>query len=613
MNKKKLSERDICSKFITPALQRAGWDLFKQIREEVSFTEGRIIDRGRLHKRGRKRRADYLLFYKPNLPIAVVEAKDNKHSVGEGMQQALDYAETLDVPFAYSSNGDGFVEHDKTGGEAVERELSLSEFPSPEQLWQRYKRFKGLSTEDEAVVLQDYFSEVGGKKPRYYQRIAINRVVEAVAKGRRRLLLVMATGTGKTYVAFQILWRLWKAGKAKRILFLADRKVLVEQAHTNDFRPFGDKITRIQNREADKAYELYLGLYQALTGSEPSQKTYRKFSPDFFDLIVIDECHRGSAAEDSQWREILEYFDGAIQLGLTATPKETKYVSNIDYFGDPVYTYSLKQGIEDGFLAPYRVVRVGIDKDLEGWRPEHGTRDKAGQLVEDRIYNRKDFDRTLVIDERTQLVAKKVAGYLKDTDRLAKTIVFCIDIDHAERMRRALANESADLVAQNHRYVMRVTGDSDEGQRELDNFINPEKTHPVIATTSKLLTTGVDVQTCKLIVLDANIGSMTEFKQIIGRGTRIREDYGKRSFTIMDFRGVTNHFADPDFDGEPVQIYEPLEGEAIVPPEPDVAEDGSGGLVNDWFDEEAEGRVKYRVQGVPVRVVNERVQYYGSG
>ena len=612
MNKKKLSEGDICSKFITPALQRAGWDLFKQIREEVSFTEGRIIDRGSLHKRGRKRRADYLLFYKPNLPIAVVEAKDNKHSVGEGMQQALDYAETLDVPFAYSSNGDGFIEHDKTGGEAVERELSLSEFPSPEQLWQRYKRFKGLSTEDEAVVLQDYFSEVGGKKPRYYQRIAINRVVEAVAKGRRRLLLVMATGTGKTYVAFQILWRLWKAGKAKRILFLADRKVLVEQAHTNDFRPFGDKITRIQNREADKAYELYLGLYQALTGSEPSQKTYRKFSPDFFDLIVIDECHRGSAAEDSQWREILEYFDGAIQLGLTATPKETKYVSNIDYFGDPVYTYSLKQGIEDGFLAPYRVVRVGIDKDLEGWRPEHGTRDKTGQIVEDRIYNRKDFDRTLVIDERTQLVAKKVASYLKDTDRLAKTIVFCIDIDHAERMRRALANESADLVAQNHRYVMRITGDSDEGVRELDNFINPEKTHPVIATTSKLLTTGVDVQTCKLIVLDANIGSMTEFKQIIGRGTRIREDYGKRSFTIMDFRGVTNHFADPDFDGEPVQIYEPLEGEAIVPPEPDVAEDGSGGLVNDWFDEEAEGRVKYRVQGVPVRVVNERVQYYGS-
>ena len=613
MNKKKLSERDICSKFITPALQEAGWDLFKQIREEFTFTEGRIIDRGSLHKRGRKRRADYLLFYKPNLPIAVVEAKDNKHSVGEGMQQALDYAETLDVPFAYSSNGDGFIEHDKTGGEAVERELSLSEFPSPEQLWQRYKRFRGLSTEDEAVVLQDYFSEVGGKEPRYYQRIAINRVVEAVAKGRRRLLLVMATGTGKTYVAFQILWRLWKAGKAKRILFLADRNILVDQARINDFRPFGDKITKIQRKEADKSYELYLGLYQSLTGPEPSQKTYREYSPDFFDLIVIDECHRGSAAEDSQWREILEYFEDAIQLGLTATPKETKYVSNIDYFGDPVYTYSLKQGIEDGFLAPYRVVRVGIDKDLEGWRPEHGTRDKTGQIVEDRIYNRKDFDRTLVIDERTQLVAKKVASYLESTDRLAKTIVFCIDIDHAERMRRALANESADLVSQNHRYVMRITGDSEEGLRELDNFIDPEKTHPVIATTSKLLTTGVDVQTCKLIVLDANIGSMTEFKQIIGRGTRIREDYGKRSFTIMDFRGVTNHFADPDFDGEPVQIYEPLEGEAIVPPEPEGADDaGTESLVNDWFDEEAEGRVKYRVQGVPVRVVNERVQYYGS-
>ena len=614
MNKKKLSERDICTKFITPALEQAGWDVIKQIREEVTFTEGRIMDRGSLRKRGRKRRADYLLFYKSNIPIAVIEAKDNKHSVGEGMQQALDYAETLDVPFAYSSNGNGFIEHDKTGRDgAIERELSLSEFPSPEQLWQRYKRFKGLSTEDEDVVLQDYFSEVGGKEPRYYQRIAINRVVEAVAKGQRRLLLVMATGTGKTYVAFQILWRLWKAGKAKRILFLADRNILVDQARINDFRPFGDKITKIQRKEADKSYELYLGLYQSLTGPEPSQKTYREYSPDFFDLIVIDECHRGSAAEDSQWREILEYFDGAVQVGLTATPKETKYVSNIDYFGDPVYTYSLRQGIEDGFLAPYRVVRVGIDKDLEGYRPEHGTRDKAGQLVEDRIYNRKDFDRTLVIDERTQLVAKKVADYLKGTDRLAKTIVFCIDIDHAERMRRALANESGDLVAQNHRYVMRITGDSEEGLRELDNFIDPEKIYPVIATTSKLLTTGVDVQTCKLIVLDANIGSMTEFKQIIGRGTRIREDYGKRSFTIMDFRGVTNHFADPDFDGEPVQIYEPLAGEAVVPPEPDVAEeDGSSSLVNDWFDEEAEGRARYHVQGVPVRVVNERVQYYGS-
>ena len=614
MNKKKLSERDICTKFITPALEQAGWDVLKQIREEVTFTEGRIMDRGSLRKRGRKRRADYLLFYRSNIPIAVIEAKDNKHSVGEGMQQALDYAETLDVPFAYSSNGDGFIEHDKTGGDGtIECELSLSEFPSPEQLWQRYKRFKGLSTEDEDVVLQDYFSEVGGKEPRYYQRIAVNRVVEAVAKGHRRLLLVMATGTGKTYVAFQILWRLWKAGKAKRILFLADRNILVDQARINDFRPFGDKITKIQRQEADKSYELYLGLYQSLTGPEPSQKTYREYSPDFFDLIVIDECHRGSAAEDSQWREILEYFEGAVQVGLTATPKETKYVSNIDYFGEPVYTYSLKQGIEDGFLAPYRVVRVGIDKDLEGYRPEYGTRDKTGQLVEDRIYNRKDFDRTLVIDERTELVAKKVADYLKGTDRLAKTIVFCIDIDHAERMRRALANESADLVAENHRYVMRITGDSEEGLRELDNFIDPEKTHPVIATTSKLLTTGVDVQTCKLIVLDANIGSMTEFKQIIGRGTRIREDYGKRSFTIMDFRGVTNHFADPDFDGEPVQIYEPLAGEAVVPPEPDVADDTEGeGLVNDWFDEETEGRVKYHVRGVPVRVVNERVQYYGS-
>lgn len=415
-------------------------------------------------------------------------------------------------------------------------------------------------------------------------------------------------------MAFQILWRLWKAGTARRILFLADRNILVDQARVNDFRPFGDKITKIQKRAADKAYELYLGLYQALTGPEESQKVYKDFSPDFFDLIVIDECHRGSAAEDSQWREILEYFDRAIQLGLTATPKETKYVSNIDYFGEPIYTYSLKQGIEDGFLAPYRVVRVGIDKDLEGWRPEQGTRDTSGQLVEDRIYNRKDFDRTLVLGARTRLVAKKVGAYLKGTDRMAKTIVFCIDIEHAERMRCALANENADLVSQNHRYVMRITGDSEEGLRELDHFIDPESTHPVIATTSKLLTTGVDVQTCKLIVLDANIGSMTEFKQIIGRGTRIREDYDKRSFTIMDFRGVTNHFADPEFDGEPVQIYEPAADGVVVPPDlEDDAPDAPGGdrLVNDWMDEDAEGRVKYHVRGVPVKVVSERVQYYG--
>ena len=626
MNKKGLTERDICTKYIAPSMEAVGWDRMRQIREEVTFTAGRVIERGKVHTRGQQKRADYVLFYKPNLPLAIVEAKDNKHSVGAGMQQALDYAETLDIPFVYASNGDAFLEHDRTGlGASVEREIPLGQFPSPDELWRRYRAWKGLSEEATEVVLQDYYTEAGGKEPRYYQRVAINRAVEAVATGDRRLLLVMATGTGKTYTAFQIIWRLWKAGRAKRVLFLADRNILVDQAAQNDFQPFGGAMVKVKNRLVDKSYEVYLALYQAVTGTEDRQNIYRDFSPDFFDLIVVDECHRGSASENSAWREILDYFEPAVQLGLTATPKETTDVSTTHYFGDAVYTYSLKQGIEDGFLAPYRVVRVSLDRDLEGWRPEDGQLDKYGHEVEDRVYGQKDFDRRLVIDERTEVVAQRIAEYLEGTDPYAKTIVFCVDIDHAERMRQAISNAQAERIKENRLYVVRITGDSDEGKRALDDFIDPESRYPVVATTSKLLSTGVDAQTCKLIVLDQHIGSMTEFKQIIGRGTRLREDYGKYSFTIMDFRTNTDKFADPEFDGEPVRVYVAGGDDPVVPPDDTGAGDGPSETTGDGGANPATGGMKpwdpdgqtvprkYVVNGVDVKVVGERVQYYGPG
>ena len=648
MDKRALSERDICTKFITPALRKAGWDEMLQIREEVSFTKGRIIVRGKLVSRGQAKRADYILYFKPNIPLALIEAKDNAHSVGDGMQQGLEYAATLDIPFVFSSNGDGFVFHDRTGaGGATETNLALDAFPSPDDLWARYAAWKGLTAETEKIVLQDYFDDGGGKAPRYYQVNAVNAAIEAIAKGRDRILLVMATGTGKTYTAFQIIWRLWKAGQKKRILFLADRNILIDQTMVNDFRPFGgvmaklsvnaktiekpdgsvtDLVTALDaKRQINKAYEVYLGLYQAITGPEERQKLFREFSPGFFDLIVIDECHRGSAAEDSAWREILEYFSGATQIGLTATPKETKYVSNIAYFGDPVYTYSLKQGIKDGFLAPYKVVKVHIDKDVEGYRPEKGTVDRDGEEVEDRIYNAKDFDRTLVLDDRTKLTAKKITDFLKESgDRFQKTIVFCVDTEHAARMRQALINENADLVAENHRYVMRITGNDKDGQDQLGNFIDPESKYPVIVTTSRLLSTGVDAQTCRLIVLDREVGSMTEFKQIVGRGTRVHEDTKKFYFTLIDFRGATSHFADKDFDGEPVQIYEPGGDDPIAPPDdvPPTDEDGET-LANTPGDDETvvdgpqDGELplvggkmhKVYVDGVPVRIIAERVEY----
>jgi type I restriction enzyme R subunit len=621
--KKTFSERDICTKYITPAVQQAGWDVHRQIREEVSFTAGRVIVRGKLHTRGQKKRADYILYYKPNIPIALIEAKDNSYSVSAGMQQALAYAEALDIPFIYSSNGDAFMEHDRTvTSGAIERELTLDNFPSPTNLWMRYCTWKNINAEREPIITQDYHIELGWKTPRYYQINAINRTIEAISRGQNRILLVMATGTGKTYTAFQIIWRLWKSRQKKRILYLADRNILIDQTMTNDFKPFGSVMTKIRHRKVDKSYEIYLALYQGISGTEEFQNIYRDFSPDFFDLILVDECHRGSAAEDSAWREILEYFAGATQIGMTATPKETRYISNIHYFGDPVYTYSLKQGIEDGFLAPYKVVRIDLDKDA-GWRPEEGKLDKHGVEIPDRIYNQKDYDREMVLEQRTELVAGKVSEFLKKTNRFDKTIIFCEDIDHAERMRTALVNENADLVARSNRYIMRITGDSEEGKLELDNFIDPESTYPVIATTSKLMTTGVDAQTCKLIVLDKTVNSMIEFKQIIGRGTRINEEYNKYWFTIMDFRKATELFADPAFDGEPVQIYEPAPGDDPVPPEgPDEGGTKEGGeeqpgedvIVDPPPPDTGEGggkRYKYYVNDVPVFVLNERVQYYG--
>jgi type I restriction enzyme R subunit len=556
MSKKHLSERDICTKFITPALEKAGWDKQLQILEEVSFTNGKIHVRGKITARGTRKRADFILYYKPNIPIAIIEAKDNNHSLRSGIQQGLEYAQILDIPCIFSSNGDGFLFHDRTAADGnIEMELGLDEFPSPEQLWERYKVFKGIATKEaEQIASQEYHFDGTGRKPRYYQQIAINRTVEAIAKGQNRILLVMATGTGKTYTAFQIIHRLWKSGNKKRILFLADRNALIDQTRRGDFKHFKEKMTVVKHRQIDKSFEIYLALYQGLSGTDDASNVYKQFSRDFFDLIVIDECHRGSAKEDSSWREILTYFQNSTHIGLTATPKETETASNSEYFGDPVYTYSLRQGIDDGFLAPYRVIRVALNVDAEGWRPEQGKTDKDGNEVEDRIYNRRDFDKNLVIDERTDLVAKKVTEFLKGYDRFAKTIVFCVDIDHAERMRTALAKQNPDLVAENYKYIMQITGDNDEGKRELDNFINPEEKYPVIATTSELMTTGVDAQTCKVIVLDSNINSMTKFKQIIGRGTRINEEYGKLYFTILDFRNATDLFADPQFDGDPIRI-----------------------------------------------------------
>lgn len=615
MNKQTLSEEDIKLKFITPALENAGWDKMRQIKMEYAFTDGRVIVRGKLVARGSKKRADYLLSYKPNLPLAIIEAKDNKHSVGDGMQQAIAYAETLDVPFVYSSNGDGFLEHDMKNG--TEREIPLDQFPSPEELWRRYVGEEQFTPEQESLITEPYYFQPGDKSPRYYQRIAINKTIEAIARGQNRILLVMATGTGKTYTAFQIIHRLHQSGRMKKILYLADRNILIDQTMSEDFKPFEKVMTKVEAKHLDSSYEIYMALYHQLAGDD-NEEPFRQFAPEFFDLIIVDECHRGSARDESRWRKILEYFESATQIGLTATPKETKDVSNIHYFGEPIYTYSLKQGIDDGFLAPYKVIRVGLDKDLEGWRPEKGQRDIYGEEIEDREYNIKDYDKNLIIDDRTQAVARRITQFLKENDRFAKTIVFCVNIDHAERMRQALVNENADLVAKNAKYVMRITGDNPEGKKQLDYFIAVEEKYPVIVTTSKLMTTGVNCKTCKLIVLDNNINSMTEFKQIIGRGTRLYPTHGKEYFTIMDFRNASRLFADPDFDGEPVSVIDlgpdddfPTD-EDDNPPKPSYPDDEERWSL-DGDDDDSGTRSKrpvYRVRNVPVKILSERVQYY---
>lgn len=636
MSSKTMSEDDVRAKYITPAVIRAGWPE-QMIRRQVFFTNGRIYVKGQLTARGKRKFADYVLYYKPNIPLALIEAKDNGHTIGAGMQQALDYARTLDIPFVFSSNGEGFLFHDNTViNGAIERELSMDEFPSPTVLWEKYKQYKNIGTPAvEKVVTQDY--HIGQREPRYYQQIAINRTVEAIAKGENRILLVMATGTGKTYTAFQIAYRLWKSKLKKRILFLADRTALIDQTLRGDFRHFKEamtvikkKVVKIDGKEtlvsnnkrgidnADKAFDVFLGLYQGLSNSDPEMPdAFKDFSPDFFDLVIVDECHRGSAKEDSKWREILNYFHSATHIGMTATPKETEDISNIDYFGEPIYTYSLKQGIADGFLAPYKVVKVILDIDAEGWRPPKGFKDKFGNPIEDRIYNQIDFDKNIVVEERRQIVAQKITDFLHKNGRLdTKTIVFCTDIEHAEGMRQALCNANADLVSENSKYIMRITGDNQEGKNELDNFINPEETYPVIATTSKLMTTGVDAQTCKLIVLDSRIESMTEFKQIIGRGTRINEEYGKTFFTILDFRNVTHHFADPDFDGDPVKIMTNNEHEEFPNPDEEVSdvilEDDEEVVFPqdqnvDIDDQRPQGKIY--VNGVPVSIINEREQY----
>lgn len=609
-----MTEEEVKLRFITPAIEEAGWDKKKQIRMEYAITAGKIVVRGNVAKRLPKKKADYVLFYKENIPLAVVEAKDNNHVVGAGMQQALEYAEKLDLRFVFTSNGDGFLFHDRKLG--TETYLDLDQFPSPQELFDlQYKEEIESSKDFETILNTPYYFGEETFAPRYYQRIAINKTVEAIAKGQDRVLLVMATGTGKTFMAFQIIWRLWKSGLKKKILYLADRNILVDQTIIGDFKPFKNSMYKVQHKKMDTSYEIYLSLYQQLSENDTEDSLAllkESFNPDFFDLVIVDECHRGSAREDSNWRKILDYFSSASKIGMTATPKETKEISNIDYFGEPIYTYSLKEGIEDGYLAPYKVVRYAIDTDVYGYRPEVGKTDKEGELVEDREYGVKDFDKNIVIDERTQLVAEKITEYLKNTDRTAKTIVFCVDIDHAERMRQALVNLNSDLCANNHKYIMRITGDNDEGKKQLDNFIDNDSIYPTIVTTSKLMTTGVNCQTCKNIVLDNIFGEngMSEFKQIIGRGTRIVEDYGKMYFTILDFRNATRLFADPKFNGPDVQSeeYDPerFKGKekVYVSPEDEPKEDENN------ESETKEKKRKVYVNNVEVKLISERVQYY---
>ena len=550
--KSEMSEEDVKLQYITPAIT-SKWDRGK-ITMETQVTDGKINLKGNFVFREKPKRADYILYLNANNPIAIIEAKDNKHSISHGLQQAITYARMLDLPFAYSSNGDGFAEHDFLTGK--ERQLKMDEFPTEVELVSRFKEESRMTPTQEAVIEQPYYSSQNTYPPRYYQRIAINRTVDAIARGQNRLLLVMATGTGKTYTAFQIVYRMLQSGLKRKILYLADRNILVDQSIQQDFAPLEKVIHKINVSKDDKStitsHEVYFSLYQQLVGDDDKEHFSELFTPDFFDLIIVDECHRGSAKEESRWRRILEYFSSATQIGMTATPKETKYISNLSYFGEPVYMYSLKEGIEDGFLAPFKVINIMTDIG-EGWRPRKGQRDIYGNEIEDRIYTNSDYDYNIIIEDRIQQVASEITRYLKSTDRMAKTIVFCATEDAAERMRQALVNLNSDMVKENPDYVVRITGNDDYGKKKLDYFISVSAPYPVIATTSKLLSTGADCKMTKLIVLDEMIGSMTEFKQIIGRGTRLREKEGKTHFVVMDFRNVTRLFADPDWDG-PIMI-----------------------------------------------------------
>ncbi len=609
MTTNSLSEEDIKNRYITPAIELSGWNkeqmrMEYSIRFDVPFTDGKIIIKGKKASRGKVKKADYLLHHHNNFPIAIVEAKEMGLDVAHGIQQAIDYARILDVPFAYSSNGMGFIEHDMRTGK--EREIALDKFPSADELWTRYCNNYEVTEEVAQVIKEPYYYREGVNKPRYYQRIAINRTVEAVAKGQRKILLVMATGTGKTFTAFQIIHRLYAAKKVKKVLYLADRNILIDQTILNDFAPFKDKniLTKVENKKLDSAYDIFMSLYHQLSGDDDLE-VFRQFKPDFFDLIIVDECHRGSARENSRWRKILDYFSSSIQIGMTATPKETEDVSNSDYFGEPVYTYSLKQGIDDGFLAPYRVLRIGIDKDLEGYIPEDGKVDVYGQEIEQKTYTERDFDRTLIIDDRTKTVARRITEFLKNSgDRYAKTIVFCVDEDHALRMRQALVNENSDLCAINDKYVMRITGSDALGKAQLENFIDNNSKYPTIVTTSELLSTGVDCKMCKVIVLDKVINSPTIFKQIVGRGTRLVWNRDKRYFTILDFRKATLQFSDPDFDGPSTSVYvgerEPIptpEGEDELTPTEDTTEDI---------------QKKYRINDVDTKIISELELIYGD-
>ena len=591
-----LSEEDVKLNFITPALKKAGWTT-NHIRMEYSFTDGQILVEGKRTRRGKQKRADYLLLKIGRFPLAVVEAKNLNHSAESGLQQAMDYAKILQVPFAFSSNGKYFVEHDFLTG--LERKFSTDQFPTENELWQRYLSAKNLNDEQEKILLTpDHFDFFKKTKPRYYQRIAIDKTVQAVAEGLKRILLVMATGTGKTFTSFQIVWKLIQSKKVRRVLYLADRNILIDQTIGNDFKPLEKVLCKVEHKKLDSAYQVFMSLYHQLAGDE-GDEPFRQFKPEFFDLIIVDECHRGSAKADSEWRRILNYFNGAIHIGMTATPKETKEVSSSTYFGEPVYTYSLKQGILDGFLAPFKVIRVNIDRDLEGWRPYNGQRDLYGNLITDKIFQQQDFDNTLFIEERTKLVAKRITAWLKENGRFSKTIVFCMNTEHADLMRRALINENSDIVKDCPKYVMKITGDDDDGKKNLGNFILPDDTPPIIATTAELLTTGVDCKTVKLIVIDKIVDSIITFKQIIGRGTRLRPDCGKEFFTIMDFRGATSKFEDPEFDGAPIVILD----------DSDTSDNGGTDTDDDEDFQTEHSKQKFYVNGVEVEILNERVQF----